>query len=279
MARTNCNVSPNAGDKKPPAKKETPRKYTKGGTKTTPPTATSLSSKTINFFVVGLKSDDWLILCDRGNGLPPYTFPTETCLKNNQKFQREILHVHQIHPQVHPNNPEECRGEKSLNSTFERRFAVFVNILTDANRMHNTPEKREAWARVFVNYFNHPKNQAKYTYPVSGHFAGDLTPQTTSKDSTSLPCMSEFLTINDTMLVMREALMQEDMVDLVPVGDVLEQEDALQDYFSPAALQIANRRFQHLRHHIPGQHESQNSNNNAEQENPDAFADFQGFNF
>ena len=218
-----------------------------------------------------MKSDDWVLICERGGGQPPFTLPTEKYLQNNEAFKREILHIHQVHPQVDPNNPEQYKHETS-NSGFERRFPVFINIITDANRIHNTSLKRTEWANTFVNYFNHPQNLAKYTYPVSAQFAGDLTPHATSNTSASF--LSDFLTINDTMLVMREALMQQDMTDLVPIGDILEQEDALHDYYSPTALEKAHQKFQRFRNHIPG-----GSSNNDHEQDSEEFKDFQGFTF
>lgn len=248
------------------------KKYTKKASQTTSPkskSAAGSSSNTMSVFVCSTKADDLLLLLERSNGGPPFWHPTLQYLNNNPTFRRENLHVHQVHDRVDPAEPERHRFATTPQGR-TRTFPVLVNILPENHRAHNTPTTRSAWAAHFVAFFNHQSNQTNYTYPVQAHYAGDLTPA----DPSMAPCLSEFLTVRDTMEVMQEALMDAG-TELATVGDVLSMTEAMDDYYAPEALQRAQTIFASQRNHIPtgtGVEEPQPPQN-------DPFQDLPGFDF
>ena len=225
-----------------------PKKYTKKASQTASPqgkTASSSSSNTMSVFVCSTKPDDLLLLLERSNGGPPFWHPTLQYLNNNPTFRRENLHIHQVHDRVDPVEPERHRFTTTPQGR-TRSFPVLVNILPENHRANNTTETRSAWAAHFVAFFNHPSNQTNYTYPVQAHYAGDLTPANPSM----APRMSEFLTVRDTMEVMREAFMDTG-TELATVGDVMEITEAMEDYYTPGALERVQAIFASQRNHIP----------------------------
>lgn len=241
--------NPSGFAKKAPAKKDSPRKYTKGGGRNIETTVDSSTTSTgLNVYVLRTKSDDILLFMERPNGTPPYVAPTETYLRNNRAFMRETLMIHQIHNQVDPSDPEKPKAITSANG-YRRRWPVMVNIVASQHIPANTTENRTAWGESFVNFFNHPHNQARYTYPVKAAFAGDIT--ATIDDHAHLPYASDYLTVSDTMMVMREAIMEPGDVELKSIGDCLDLQEAMEEYYSPNALAIAMERYSHLRNHVP----------------------------
>lgn len=237
-----------------------PAKLTKKTAKTSPSkdTTTSSSSNAMNVYVCSTMSDDLILLLEKLNGTPPFWHPTAQYLNTNADFRRHNLHIDQIHQRNDPDNPDQYRS-MATNQGRSRTYPVLVNILVETAREANTSANRAAWANHFVAFFNHPSNQNLFTYPVQAHYAGDLTPT----NSATAPHLSDFLTVRDTMEVMREAFMETGATDLAPIGDILEKQDAMAFYYTPAALERANIIFLANRNHAPGGAERPGAQNYA----------------
>ena len=195
--------------------------------------------------VTKTQSNDMVMLLERSNGDPPFVFLTVNELRRQEDFRRDILRINQMWDKVSHSNPNET--EVVMVNGRERRFIVLVHIFEPGNDHLNNPVNRRLWADTFVHYFNHPDNRSLYSFPMTARFAGDLTP---SDESTS-PHMSRYLTIRDTMHVMQEALRGQDMNgnDLA-IGYVLENEEAMNDYYAPEHLPLAMQEFAvYARHH------------------------------
>jgi len=183
------------------------------------------------------------------NGSAPFLHPTISYLNTHEDFRKSMLSIHQMHSRVSPTDPHSFREEPSSNQRFNRRFPVFVNIIDEENIPNNTPKNRAAWATTFEHFYNHESTQRAYTYPEEAHYAGDLTPQ----NEAEAPHLSHFLTIQDTMEVMREAHAGDvEPGQLPPIGDMLDDEDAMTTYYGPTAMVVALQHFASYRNHIPG---------------------------
>jgi hypothetical protein len=193
-----------------------------------------------NVWVLKTCSGDMLMYMERANGYgePPFIVPTIQELRRNEGLRKDILRINQMHDKVSPTNPNQIQNIPV--GTRERQFTMFVHIVETGNEGLNNPVNRRLWADTFVHYFNHPDNRRAYKYPMTARFAGDLTPS----DETTAPHMSRYLTIRDTMSVMQEALKHQspDMEEL-PIGLVLENEEAMEDYYAPDHLALARTEF------------------------------------
>jgi hypothetical protein len=242
-AKKDDDTSPQKNEEKTPSDKKasTPVKSYKqkiiDGDKKTASTTKPKSNECL-VFVTKTRSNDMIMLLERSNGDPPFVFLTVNELRRQEDFRRNVLRIHQMWDKVSHNNPNET--EVVLVSGRERRFVVFVHIFEAGTDHLNNPVNRRLWADTFVHYFNHPDNRSLYTFPMTARFAGDLTPN----DESTSPHMSRYLTIRDTMHVMQEALGHQDMngIDL-PIGYVLENEDAMNDYYAPEHLPLARQEF------------------------------------
>ena len=217
-----------------------------------------------------------MILTIEKNGNAPFAYPTINYLNTNRQFSKDILHIDQCHNRVDPANPQ-AHLEQVSNTGYTKRFPVLVNIVDDDHANLNNASNRRNFAETFVHFFNHPETQRAYTYPSLAQFAGDLTPQ----NEANSPHLSEYLTIRDTMEVMREALAGSDEVmagSLPSIGDVMDVEGIMEDYYSPRVLEQAQNVFAPFRSHVSGGQAALAQVNQGGAPEPD-YGDFHGFRY
>ena len=242
--------SPGGVDKNLPAGAQgnaTPaKKWRKQGEQVSPTKRTeSLPVNTL--FVTTTMPGDMVGLMEKANGQPPFVFPSMGYLNDNPEFRCRTLCINQIHARVHPTDPlvykEVATGSKE--SQRMRTYPVFVYIVPENMVKYNNPKNRAKWAQGLVEFFNHPKQMSLYTYKSHTMFAGDLSPQVES----NAPPLSDFLTIDDTMTVLREVNSPTETP--CSIADVIAEPEAMKLYYGPETLEIANRMFAGHRNQAP----------------------------
>lgn len=266
---------------KPPAQKATPAKAYKKSSYRDPKTIDRInsprkSSNKIQVVVTKTKSGDMVMLLEKANGSSPFVFLTMNYLKQHKEFMQNHLNINFIFNRCDQDNPHAYKTEIVTNEKGEneRHWNVLVHIVAGGDEAMNTSANRRRWAETFVAFFNHPANQAKYSYPLEAHFTGDLTPQNENES----PEFSHYLTIRDTMTVMRVVLNEtgdandRDHLDgMASVRTCLGNEAAMRDFYKPTHLEQARAFYVG---HVNGE-----GNNQEEPEAEDEFADLPRYNY
>ena len=212
------------------------------------------------------KSDDMIMLLEKANGGIPYVWNAINYLNQNPHVRNDLLHIVGIKNKVSGVDPNLHYQVIAANG-FSRKLFVLVGS-TDSDSAHlNTTANRRRWADAFIAFYNHPNTQRQFAFPNPAVFSADITPQ----NEANSPPLSQFLTIRDTM-EMIQTIISQNPGELEPIGDVLENEDAMNDYYSPEHKTLARELFHSHLNHVPG--------------NPDArfqqdadYADIQPFQF
>ena len=235
--------SPGGDDKNLPAGGQggsgTPAKKWKKQGGQVSPTKGAESLPVCNLFVTTTKACDMVAFWEKKNGLPPFGFPSMKYLGDHPEFRCRTLCVNQVHSRVNPTDPlaykEVATG--SGDNQCIRTYPVFVYIVPENLVQYNNPRNRAKWAQGLVDFLNHPKQLELYVYKSHTVYAGDLSPQVED----NAPHLSDFLTIDDTMEVLREVNSPTEVP--CSIADVLAEPEAMKLYYSPAVLDAANRMF------------------------------------
>jgi len=222
-------------------------------------------------FVCKVRSGDMVMMVEK-NGGAPFLHPTITYLNTNADFRRNMLSIHQMHSRVDPDDHHRFKEQLST-SGYNKRFPVFINIVDEVNIPLNNPANRKAWGETFEHFHNHAATQSAYSFPEDAHYSGDITPQ----NEDAAPFLSHFLTIQDTMEVMREAYAADAEPGSLPsIGDMLDDNGAMENYYGPALIPEALQHFASYRNHLPiGKVPAANM---PDHQHPD-YGDFQRFAF
>lgn len=197
-------------------------------------------------FVAKTKSGEMVMYLEKADNSAPFVYSTIGYMKRHMAFTRNHLNIHHVMERADPNDPRKYRTQfiRSSNRTRDRRWAVLVHVFPRGKKSANTATNRRRWAETFVSFFNHPNNQSRYTHPLEARFVGDVTPQ----DSINAPELSTYLTIRDTMLVLREVLYDtEDTVlqeyhnydGKATIRTCLADDVAMRNYYKPEHLEPA----------------------------------------
>lgn len=147
-------------------------------------------------YVVKTKSGDMVMLLRRRNGKAPFLYYTYHYLRRNKGFTKSALLVDCVMDQFVEAGSDAHTKQSTPEGTCwgKNRYVVLVRLMPKDAKDSNTFASRRNWADLFINYFNHPNNQAMYTYPMTACFAGDLTP----KNNDECLQLSTYLMIGDT---------------------------------------------------------------------------------
>ena len=127
----------------------------------------------------------------------------------------------------HPDTHTSYRSEITKTG-FDARYLCFVHTLPEDKADKNNVANREKWAKNIIKLNNCPKIQNNYQYGASPlSYKGDVTPS----NEDQLPPLSEFLTIRDTMEVIRIAFTTKDK-EKPEIKDLLEDDNILSLYYS-----------------------------------------------
>lgn len=247
-ATKNDDKVPAAGALKPPARsyKGTPTVLRKSVTNSQ--SSPISANGQLQVFADATKSNDIILRLEMANGQPPFVWHTWDKLIKDPDFTRTKLGIDQVHNRVSPSDPRTYKTYP-VSGGRERQWVILVKIVRDGEE--NTAATRRRLAENFVHFYNHPDNQRQYKYAMRAYFAGDTTPQ----DASTAQPLSKWLTINDTMAVMQEAIAPDeddlaarrnntqDDTNVIPISSVLRHDDALRDYYMPEHYALALQDF------------------------------------
>lgn len=234
-------------------------------------------------YVIKLHSQDLMLKVEKADGSPPFLYPTEQYLVQHPEFLSKSLGINNFFDKVDPagNHTTYLRAPSSTSrfnaaSSNERSYPIFISLLTTDQAERATPGDRQRFAENFVRFLNHPDNVRLYKFPVNFAYGGDLTPT----EDTNCPYVSEYATYSDTMSVLRRVLSSvihtHDEHGLPSIGDCLQHEEGMSDYFHPDHIENARNFFAGYRNHIPAGGQNQNGAPNAGNE-PEPFHDWGEF--
>ena len=134
-----------------------------------------------------------------------------------------------------------------------QRYHVFVTFVPETSVDNNTAEARERFANGIIALNNNCRVQTEYVYG-NGifHYGGDITPE----DDTHVPHLSRFLTLRDTMVVMRMSFRDPITAREPTITDMLEQDSLLGQYYLPEHIPLVKQLYgfiagedHHVEHH------------------------------
>ncbi len=248
MARTSNNTAASSAVSKaesPPAKATSKKSYTKRSSKDSPTCFNSKkgSAGRTLIYISGLESDDIVTYAAKENQAAPFMSPTVRYLNQNRAFALESLHINHTFYKVDPHDITVAKVEEA--GTYQKYWPVFVTILGADMEGTNTPENRRNFADSLVQFLNLSDNQKQYSFPQKFAFGGDVTPLQGPPSK-----LSDYCCIKDVITVLQDILSTP--TNTPSIGDVLEETEALMDYFTPPALEQALTHLDRFRHHIPG---------------------------
>ena len=230
------------GQKRPPLprQQEKPSKFVKGLPSPTavknapavPATPAAISSGNA-ITTCKLKSNDIIALTRNALGNHAFLGPLFSYLRAEEDEANKRFAVHFVGFERHPDDPNAFRSDtptkRKTTSTFNPRYHVFLSIVPENKVDKNTAANRERWAANIIKLNNSPKLQNEGRYAaVPLYYKGDVTPAVDTK----LPPASDFLTLRDTMEVIRIAYKTTDG-EKPSIEDLLEDESILEKYYSP----------------------------------------------
>jgi len=129
----------------------------------------------------------------------------------------------------HPDDPTRYRQDapKPGWPGFTPRYVCFVSIVPENKANKNNEANRKKWADKLVALNNCPKLQGMSKYECTLAYKADLTPV----GDTEPPPLSQFLTLRDTMEVIRIAYKTPDG-EMPSIEDLLADESILDMYYS-----------------------------------------------
>ena len=221
-----------------------------------------------------LHSGDIIQLPERRDGNPTFLKPSTDHWRNDPDFAMRMLHIHHITGRVDPNNPNRYKEHMTTQSNFARRYETLFTFVSPEHAADNTKAKRQELSETLVAYLNHPTSQCQYIYGMTAEVGEDLTPS----DPDKYPYLSDYYTIQDTMVVLQKVLQQTPGGDPMPIGDVLQDAGAMREYYSPEALIAAELRFAGDRTHVPRGADDEEEEEKAAPTAP-LYPDLKGFSF
>lgn len=263
--------SPDSQQKMPPVKSYKKTKPSNSPSKNQP--AVRRNGNVVLVYTSKTKSNDMIMTLEKSNHTPPFLYHTLHYFETHPKILSDTLKIHHVMRQADPVEPNHYRIHRTENGN-ERFWNVFVHIFPAGREAQNTAATRREWANTFVHFFNHPNHVNRYTFPVEAVYAGDLTPQ---DENEALP-LSHYLTIRDTMTVLRGVLYDSEDANtqehhnfdgLATVQTCFANNEAMNDYYKAPHIPLARAFYATQLGGAGGEQE----------EEADAFRGLQAFNY
>lgn len=177
-----------------------------------------------------LKSDDIIGLTRSNLDKHAFVQPLVSSLQSNEDGGRAkaMLAVHYIGWERNPHQPNQYREDerKKAEQTMNPRYRCFVSIVPSDKAHQNNVVNRERWAKNIIKLNNCPRIQNQYRFGATPlYYKGDVTPINAPP-----PPMSQFLTIRDTMEVIRIAYKTPEG-EKPDIQDLLADETLLSNYY------------------------------------------------
>jgi hypothetical protein len=141
------------------------------------------------------------------------------------------LNIARVGWEVDRDSPDQYLEDPAPDKTIQPRYTTFIMIVPDKESKNNTPEMRKRWADGICFTNNQPRIAQHYKFGGSTLlFGSDITPANNDSDS-SLPPLSHFFTISETMDIIREAYQDPHTGENPTIQEVLEQPEWLASYY------------------------------------------------
>lgn len=148
-----------------------------------------------------LKSNDIIGITRSNTGNHAYLNPLFNFLRAEEDDAQIRYSIHYMGFERHPDDATNFRADTSKGN-FSPRYLCFVSVVPEQKAHKNNVINRQRWAENIVKLNNAPRLQNEYRYGANPlYYKGDVTPL----DDTALPPLSDFLTLRDTMEVIRIA--------------------------------------------------------------------------
>ena len=228
--------------KTPPASAAKPTspksRFAKGLYRQTPPKSGNNNSPTTKnstniLNTCKLRSGDVIAISRGKNGRHAFLQPLVSFLTKSDEGTdaMKTLNIAKVLWEVDPQSPDQYLEDTAPDKTLQPRYTAFIMIVPEEEKNKNTPEMRKRWAEGICFTNNQPKIAQNYKFGGSTlRFGSDITPPNNGSNS-DLPPLSRFLTISDTMDIIREAYHDPNTGENPTVQEVLEQPEWLSSYY------------------------------------------------
>ena len=183
---------------------------------------------------------DIIALTSNHNGHRAFLVPLIKWLKmdENTAFVHQRLKIHHIGWEVDPNDPLNYKEDNAPSKSRNHRYNLFMHYVSTKSIENNTAQARERFASAIIRLNNHPAIQSQYNFGGALlHYGGDITPQ----NEEQAPALSRFLTLQDTMDVLRKTYPDPNSGKERSITDMLQQQNLLRRFFLPEHIPILHQ--------------------------------------
>lgn len=209
------------------------------------------SYNVVKVYIIWFKSNEFAIFLEKTNSdEPPYLIPITKNLYRDPAFFRNNFHINNIYHKRHPSDPnaylEVPPGPTSKRTTGSKQ-TVFLGMLSNEEAPRFDATKRRQLMDTFIFYINHQDTRVQFQYPITAEVGADLTPE----DLNNRCPLSDYLTISDTMEVMRK-VGGSVVGQMASIGDILDNREMMEDYYGEDVIEKVREQYQAERNHVPG---------------------------
>ena len=185
-------------------------------------------------FTCKLLSGDVVAISRGKTGMHAFLDPLVNFLQQSTEHgedARDKLKVDYVGWEVDENDPTKYKEDHPHNKTSlqNQKYAIFFMAVLEESASKNTPENRKRWAEGLCVTNNLPGLARQYSHGGGALNVGsDITPL----DSSSLPPLSKFLTIADTMAVISMIYRDTTAGKNASVSDIMDWPECLGKYFT-----------------------------------------------
>ena len=140
------------------------------------------------------------------------------------------------------NDPTKYKEDHPYKKTSlqHQKYAIFFMSVPEESASKNTPENRKRWAEGLWLTNNLPELAREYTHGGAALNVGsDITPL----DSASLPPLSKFLTIADTMAVISLIYRDNTTGENATAADIMEWPECIAKYFTKEQIPLLRQMY------------------------------------
>jgi hypothetical protein len=166
--------------------------------------------------------------------------PLFNYLRGEQDYQTKTrFGIHYMGFERHPDDPACYRADQPNKMGYQPRYLCFVSLVPEDKVDKNNAANRQRWAENIIKLESSPFIQAQYRYTNAPLlYKGDVTPV----GDAPLPPLSDFLTLRDTMEVIRHAY-RTAAGEKASVQDIVVDDDVLAKYYSQELIPQVHKLF------------------------------------
>jgi hypothetical protein len=174
-----------------------------------------------------LKSNDIIGITRSNIGNHAFLNPLFNYLRTEENEAKDRFSVQYMGFERHPDDTTNYRADTTKGG-FTPRYLCLVCIVPEEKAHKNNVVNRQKWAEKIIKLNNCPRLQSDYRFGNNSlYYRGDVTPT----NDTALPPLSDFLTLRDTMEVIRIAY-KTTTGEKPSIEDILTDDSILGKYYS-----------------------------------------------